>query len=243
MPVNDCLLLIPAYNEEMNVGRVLQGIRKLNADIDVLVIDDGSTDKTSLIVEGAGEKVITLPYNLGYGGALQTGFKYALLKGYKYIVQFDADGQHEPDDIIQVLKHLRTGKYDIVIGSRFLGKGSFKTGLLKKIAIMLFRFLIQISTGTKISDPTSGLQGLTQRVFGYYSIMGNFPNDYPDADTLIGSILKGYPIYEIPANIKQRYSGKSMHSGLKTVYYLFKMLISISVVLVRKKTGTEGASL
>jgi len=158
----DCLVIIPAYNEEQNIGNTLKKIRELHKNLDILVINDGSKDKTEAVVKEAGEMVITLPYNLGYGGALQTGFKYAMSRGYDYIVQFDADGQHDPGDILLILDQLKTGSTDIVIGSRFLGRGSFKAGILKKMAITVFRFLIKISTGVKITDPTSGLQGLTR---------------------------------------------------------------------------------
>ncbi len=236
----DCLVLIPAYNEEKNIGRVLKEIRNLKIPLDILVINDGSTDSTGAEVEQAGEKVITLPYNLGYGGALQTGFKYAAAMDYPYVLQFDADGQHDPADISLILDQLRTGSYDIIIGSRFLGRGSIRIGCLKKLAILLFRYLIRFSTGKQITDPTSGLQGLTKQVFSYYAATGNYPEDFPDTDTLIGSILSGYRVEEIPANIKERYSGHSMHSGLGTGFYLVKMLVSILVVLIRKKIRAEG---
>lgn len=158
--------------------------------------------------------------------------------GYEYIVQFDADGQHDPDDIPIILEGLRTGRYDIVIGSRFLGK-SFNIGFLKKIAITLFRFIIKMFTGVRITDPTSGLQGLSKRAYSYYAREGNYPEDFPDADTLIGSILQGFRVTEMPAHIRERHSGDSMHAGLRTAYYMLKMFVSISVVLLRKRFGTE----
>lgn len=239
MPRADCLVLIPAFNEERNIGRVLKEIRSLNIDLDIVVINDGSRDKTAAVVEEEGEKVITLPFNLGYGGALQTGFKYAAAMGYNYIVQFDADGQHDPGDIPIIINQLRTGLPDIVIGSRFLGNGSLSTGLMKKSAISVFRFLIKISTGVRITDPTSGLQGLTNRAFSYYAALGNYPEDFPDADTLIYMILSGYRVNEVPANMRERMSGKSMHVGFKTIFYFVKMLVSILVVLLREKTKAE----
>ncbi len=237
----DCLVIIPAYNEEQNIGRVLKEIRSLNIDLDILVVNDGSRDRTEAVVRETGEKVITLPYNLGYGGALQTGFKYAAALGYNCIIQFDADGQHDPENIPDILERLRTGAYDIVIGSRFLGNASFNMGLLKKVAISVFRFLIKLSTGVRISDPTSGLQGLTNRVFTFYAGFGNYPEDFPDADTLIYMILSNYRVTEIPANMRERYSGRSMHTGVKTVFYFVKMLVSILVVLLREKTRVGGA--
>ncbi|HOV79239.1 MAG TPA: glycosyltransferase family 2 protein [Bacillota bacterium] len=239
MPKADCLVIIPAYNEEENIGKVLKDIRSLNIALDIVVVNDGSTDNTRHVVREAGEKAINLPYNLGYGAALQTGFKYAALKGYEYVVQFDADGQHDPGDVLNILHLLRAGGCDIVIGSRFLGKGSFKAGVLKRIAISVFRFIIRAATGVKITDPTSGLQGLSKRAYNYYAVTGNYPEDFPDADTLINMILSNYRVREIPADVKDRYSGKSMHTGYKTIFYFFKMLVSILVVLLRKKTKAE----
>jgi len=240
LPESDCLVIIPAYNEQENIGRVLGAIRSLGADLDIVVVNDGSKDKTESVVRDSGEKVISLPFNLGYGGALQTGFKYAAAMEYNYIVQFDADGQHDPEDILLILEQLYKGDTDIVIGSRFMGRGAFRAGFMKKTAIIIFRTIIRIATGVKITDPTSGLQGLTARVFKFYAGMGNFPEDFPDADTIIMMILSGCRIKEIPANIRYRAAGKSMHAGLKTIVYFVKMMLSIFVVLMREKGPLEG---
>lgn len=240
MDRSECLIIIPSYNEEQNIGRVLKEIRSSGVSEDILVVNDGSSDKTGMVAQETGEMVINLLYNLGYGGALQTGFKYASGRGYSYVVQFDADGQHDPEDINIILGQLRTGIPDIVIGSRFLGRGAFRAGVLKMGAIAVFRYLIKISTGVRITDPTSGLQGLSFRVFNYYASMGNYPEDYPDADTLICMILSGCRVKEIPANIRERHSGRSMHTGVKTILYFIKMLLSILVVVIRKKTGVGG---
>lgn len=237
----ECLVIIPAYNEEQNVGRVIKEIRSLNLDLDLVVIDDGSTDLTKFVVREKEEKLISLPFNIGYGGALQTGYKYAVSMDYNYVVQFDADGQHDSSDILLIIEQLTTGEYDIVIGSRFLGKSSFYTSIPKKLAIMFFRLLIKWSTGVPITDPTSGLQGLTKQVYTYYATMGNYPEDYPDTDTLISMILSGYRVTEIAAHIRERHSGKGMHSGIKTLYYFIKMLVSILIVLIRGKNKGGGA--
>jgi glycosyltransferase involved in cell wall biosynthesis len=236
----DTLLIIPAYNEELNINKVLTDITELDLSIDLLVINDGSNDKTTEIVKANNYNLISLPYNLGYGGALQTGFKYAVDTGYEYIIQFDGDGQHNAEDINAILEQLKNNSSDIVIGSRFLGKGNFKMSFLKKIAIKFFRFLIVVSTGVRITDPSSGLQGLSKRAFTYYSQMGNYPGDYPDADILIQMILSNYKVCEVPANIRQREFGKSMHAGLKPIFYMVKMLVSILIVLLRKRISVEA---
>jgi len=235
---NKSLIIIPALNEEGNIASVLHGIFKYCPDCDVLVVNDGSKDATSSVAKKEGVNVIDHLYNIGYGGALQTGFKYAVDSGYEYVIQFDADGQHDPEDIIKIIEKLETNSYDIVIGSRFI-KGNTKVGMIKRAAIQCFRMLIKIFTGKNITDPTSGLQGLNQVVFSYYAKMGNFPEDFPDADTLIHMLNRGHLVFEIPANIRERMSGKSMHLGLNTIYYFFKMLVSIMVVVLRHKTNVN----
>jgi glycosyltransferase involved in cell wall biosynthesis len=231
--VAEGLVIIPAYNEEKNIDEVLKKIIELGIKMDIVVINDGSRDNTLKIVRQNNVKVISNPFNLGYGGALQTGFKYAVIKGYKYIIQFDADGQHQVQDIELIRKELEKGDIDIVVGSRFIGKGSFKAGFFKRRVIKLMRFLIKASTGTAVTDPTSGLKGLSQRTFTYYSNMGSFPYDYPDADILIKMLKLKYKVREIPIDVLQRDSGTSMHSGLKPVVYVLKVLLSIFIVLLR----------
>jgi glycosyltransferase involved in cell wall biosynthesis len=237
--VRDCLVIIPAYNEGGNIKKVLTGLKKTNPYIDILVVNDGSTDNTEAVVRAEKVRLISLPFNLGYGGALQAGFKYAVSEGYRYVVQFDGDGQHDPEDIKTILNLLEKG-YDIVIGSRFLGRGAFKTGFLKRMAINVFRLVIKASTGVKVTDPSSGLQGLSRRTFRHYSEIGHFPPDYPDADVLIQMILSGFKVVEFPANIRGREYGRSMHAGLRPLFYFIKMLVSILVVLLRPKLKRGG---
>ncbi|NLI92060.1 MAG: glycosyltransferase family 2 protein [Peptococcaceae bacterium] len=228
------LIIIPAYNEENNIFQVIQGIREYSQGLDIIVINDGSEDGTGGIASGMGEQVINHFFNIGYGGALQTGYKYALAREYKYVIQFDADGQHDPRVISTIRECLESGSCDIVIGSRFL-EDIRDAGLFKGAAIRFFRLLIKFFTGERITDPTSGLQGLNREVFEHFSKMGMFPEDYPDADTLIYAIKKGYRVLEVPAKNIKRLSGKSMHKGIKCVYYVLKMIVSILVVVLRLK--------
>lgn len=239
--MNDSIIIIPAYNEENNIGRVLQEIKSYKLSSDILVVNDGSVDKTEMVADREQVTVIRHPFNLGYGAALQTGFKYAVQKGYKYVVQFDADGQHDPADIGKILEELRKNHVHIVIGSRFLGQGTLKTGLSKKIVIAIFTFLIRILTGTRVTDPTSGFKGLGRPLFSYYSVMGKYPEDFPDADILIQTIKCRYNVSEIPVNMHNRLSGKGMHDGfsLKHLYYLCKIILSILIILLRVKTSAK----
>lgn len=229
----DGLVIIPAYNEAENIKKVLVDIRKLQLGLDVVVINDGSNDNTKEVVIEAGGLVISHPFNLGYGSALQTGFKYARNNNYKYVIQFDADGQHYPTNLIAMKEEISNGKSDIISGSRFLGNTTQKLGILKLFVIGLLRLVIKLTTGTKISDPTCGLKALSKSTYEYYSIMGNYPPDYPDADVLIQMIKFGYKIKEVPINVLEREHGKSMHSGFKPIIYLMKMFLSIIIILLR----------
>jgi len=234
------LLIIPAYNEEKNIGQVLKNLKLSKLDLDIIVINDGSKDRTKEVVEEESISIISHPYNLGYAAALQTGFKYAQNKGYNYVIQFDSDGQHDINDIPFMMGELEKGHADIVIGSRFIGKGSFKAGFLKRIVISFMRFLIKLLAKERVTDPTSGLKGLSKRTYVFYSKMSNFPNDYPDADILIRMIRMGYKVYEIPIDVKERTQGKSMHSGIKPIIYLLKILLSIAVIILREKLVKES---
>ncbi len=233
--MKDFLLIIPAYNEEENVAKVLDSIKAQKLEIDIMVINDGSTDKTTDIVENMGVKVLDMHYNSGYGVVCQTGFKYALKKGYKYVLQMDSDGQHRAEDLYKLIDELKKGESDIVIGSRFLEKNNYKFGFLKKIATGIFIFAIKKSTGTKITDPSSGFQGLNRRAFEVYSKMDNYPEDYPDADVIMKMLLNGFRIKEIPAIFLPRTAGTSMHTGLKPVYYMMKMILSIILIIIKEK--------
>jgi glycosyltransferase involved in cell wall biosynthesis len=232
--MNSILLIIPAHNEGENIEKVIEGIRNLKIEyLDILVVNDGSKDNTEEILKKINIKCISHPYNLGYGAALQTGFKYAVTKGYDYVIQFDGDGQHDPQNIVNIINELEKNDYDIVIGSRFIGGKLKQISTLKKIAINFFVFMIKIFTGYRIYDPTSGLKGLNYRTYKYYSTMGNYPGDYPDADILIQMLKCKYRIKEIDAIMYYRENGVSMHSGLKPMYYFIKVLLSIFIVILR----------
>lgn len=236
------IIIIPAYNEEKNIAAVLRDIKGKNLGADILVIDDGSLDRTKEIAMSEGVNVISHLYNLGYGAALQTGFKYSIKNGYDFVVQFDGDGQHDPDELLPMINELKKNDADIIIGSRFLGKGNFKMGILKKTVVSFMKFLIKLSTGYRVTDPTSGFKGLSGRTFGYYGQRENFPQDYPDADILIQMMRLNYKVREIPVNVRYRNQGTSMHSGLKPIVYIMKILLSILIILIRdrKKDKVES---
>jgi hypothetical protein len=229
------LIIVPSYREEANIVRVLQGLEKYAPGIDVLMIIDGSKDRTEEIVSFNGYDSVVHPFNMGYGVALQTGYKYAVKNGYDLVVQIDGDGQHDPKYIKSMIEALLHSESDVVIGSRFLEGGSYDVPLARKVGIKFFSKIASMITRQKISDSTSGFQVLNRKVFNFFSKVDNFPYDYPDADTIITLIYAGFKVKEIPVIMYDRKNGESMTTGLKTVLYVIKMLISILITVIRKK--------
>jgi len=235
------LAIIPAYNECEKIGKVISKIRETAEDLDVLVIDDGSLDKTSLCARNAGAKVVRLSSNMGYGVALQTGFKYAYERDYDFLVQLDGDGQHNPAYIPDMLNVVISGEADLVLGSRFLNNTApeenamltYKGSKVRKLGIDLFASLTTKLIGFKITDPTSGYQALNKRVIAFFT-QDFFPCDFPDADVIVILHKAGFIIKEFPMSMSQRENGRSMHSGIKPVYYVFKMFLSMFMTLLRK---------
>ena len=224
--------MLSAYNEAKNISRVIAGVRQHAPFADILVVDDGSPDDTAELAREAGVRVVSHPINLGAGAALQTGCRYAAAKHYDYLVRMDGDGQHEPACIADLLVEVRSGNADLASGSRFLGQKSYKAPLSRRFGMILFGALASWATRQRISDPTSGFQALSGRLVRFYA-SDVFPVDFPDADVLIMVRRAGFRIKEVPV-VMYTSSGKSMHSGLRPLYYMFKMSLSIFVTLLRR---------
>lgn len=226
----DTLIIIPAYNEEANIASVIKGIWKVNPNIDILVIDDASSDQTAQVASKAGAIVVSHVLNTGYGGALQTGYRYAAANGYRILVQIDGDGQHDPGFIPKMVALVESKKADLVIGSRFLEKSlSYKVPISRRFGMKLFQSIIYILTRQNISDPTSGYQAMSRDVFRFFAQGNIFPSDYPDADVIVLLISLGFKITEIPVVMYENATGKSMHSGFKPIFYVIKMLLSLFI--------------
>lgn len=231
--MKDTLIIIPAFNEERGIHAVLESLKNFDDNVDILVVNDGSHDNTAQIVHKHQAFLISHPINLGYGAALQTAFRYAKMKGYKFVVQFDADGQHHCDDLRRLIVEMRKETDDMVIGSRVMGDPKFTPGARKRMAFLWFNSLIRLLTGKKVTDPTSGLRGLSWRIFSFYANSASFPNDFPDADTIIHMFYQGFKIREFPIRSQARTEGVSMHSGLfKHLVYMLKVTLSIIAILV-----------
>jgi len=229
------LIIIPAHNEARNLGRVLAEVFELKLDADVLVVDDDSSDDTARVALEAGARVQSLPCNLGYGGAVQAGFRYAVHYGYQYGVLMDADGQHAAQWIPDLLCTVRDAQADVALGSRFLGRMEYRTTFAKRAGMALFGQLVSRITGQRITDPTSGFQAMSREVMTFLAT-DNYPVDYPDADTILLLHFAGFQIREVPVVMRERLSGESMHSSWKPLYYIAKMCLSILIVLLRQQT-------
>jgi glycosyltransferase involved in cell wall biosynthesis len=239
---SDVLVIIPAYNEAENLPHVLADLARCSPGLDVVVIDDASWDETPRIAAGLGVDVVSLPNNLGYGGALQTGFKFALERGYAYAVTLDADGQHDCTSIAALLNPVQAGAADVAIGSRFLGSVEYHTTWAKRLGMRLFGAVVAHYTGRRITDVTSGFQALNHKVLTFFA-RDNYPADYPDADMLLLLHYAGFRVTEVPVNMRNRLTGVSMHSSWKVFYYIFKMFLSLFIIWLRQKTRRRLAEL
>ncbi len=230
----DTLVLIPAFNEADGIATVIDSIHKAVPDADILVVNDGSRDETASRAKAAGAVVLNHAFNMGYGVTIQTGYKYAYAHGYEYLAQIDGDGQHDPAFIAELLAPVKNGDVDFAIGSRFLWFDSYRPSFTRRLGILFFRKLVTVIIGRSITDPTSGFQAFNRSVMKFFST-DIFPCDYPDADMLITLNLAGFRIRELPVRMFANVSGKTMHSGIKPLYYMFKMCLSILVTLLRNR--------
>lgn len=243
----ELLIIMPAYNEEKSIEAVLEKLEQPEiANIaDILVMDDASSDSTNWIVKRHKHALITHVFNLGYGSALQIGYKYAIRRKYRYIIQMDSDGQHDVCNIKKIYQKLKeedeNGKCpDIVLGSRFMeGSADFPVSFAKKMAYALFRKIVYWGSGYKITDPTTGLQGLSRRAVLFYSKYNHFDDRYPDTNMIMQMSLLGFRIEEIPAVMHVRTQGISMHSGFKPLIYMLRMCLSTLAVWFRIKLLKE----
>ena len=233
------LIIMPAHNEASNLPRVIAEVRAAAPGYDLVVIDDGSSDGTAAVAARLGAAVVTLPVNLGYGGAVQTGFRYADRHGYDIAVVMDADGQHDPAGVPLLAAAVETGEVDVAIGSRFRGQMDYHQPWVKRVGMSVFAWTVSKVTGREVTDPTSGFQALNRPALRFFAY-DNYPSDYPDADTLLVLHYAGFRVEEIPVTMRERISGVSMYSGWKPIYYVLKMWLAIGIVLLRQGTHASA---
>ena len=226
------LIIIPAYNEEANIVKTVESTERDAVGFDYIVINDCSTDRTKEICEEHGFHYVDLPINLGIGGAVQTGYKYAWENGYDMAVQVDGDGQHDPEFLELMAEYLETHQVDMVIGSRFIEKQGFQSSGMRRVGIRFFSGLIRLMTGKTITDPTSGLRMAGRNVIELFS--KDYPRDYPEPESVVAILRKGLKVAEVPVIMREREGGVSSISMKKSVYYMVKVTLAILIERIRR---------
>ncbi|MBX5436616.1 MAG: glycosyltransferase family 2 protein [Alicyclobacillaceae bacterium] len=226
------LVIIPAYNEEPVVGNVVRAIFRHRSDVDVLVVNDGSQDRTAEVAAQAGARVVTLPVNLGIGGAMQTGYRYAAQFGYDIAVQLDADGQHDPADLDRVLGPLLAGEpVDMVVGSRYVERTSYRSTAFRRLGMVILAAVVRLILGYPVKDTTSGYRAVNRRVIELFAHW--YPTDYPEPEAIVYLHRNGYRIREVAVAMREREAGRSSITPFRSVYYMVKVLLGMLMNTLR----------
>ena len=225
------IIVIPAYNEEGNLEKTVRDIRENAPDFDYVIVNDCSTDNTLGMCREKGFSYLNLPVNLGIGGAVQTGYRYAYYHGYDLAVQFDGDGQHSAKFLAQMAKVLEETESDMVIGSRIIEKEGFQSSGLRRIGRRYFSLLIKLLTGKTVTDPTSGMRMINRKLLKKFT--NEYPKDYPEPESVVTVLSEKHKVTEIPVVMNEREEGISSISLRNSVYYMIK--VSFAVVIARMK--------
>lgn len=232
------LAVVPAYNESATVARVVSGLRQRAPRFDLLVVDDGSTDNTDTLARCEGARVLRLPFNLGIGGAVQTGFVYARENGYEFLAQVDGDGQHSAAELDQLVAAMREQDVDMVCGSRFLSDDhKYPAPISRRTGIHIFAFLLSRIVDTRISDPTSGFRLYNRRAIELFA--RDYPHDYPEVEAVLMLHHHQLRMCEVPVKMYSRGGGTSSISTGKSAYYMVKVLLALFVGLARRRPVVE----
>jgi glycosyltransferase involved in cell wall biosynthesis len=234
-------IIMPAYNESGNIQRAVGAVSAVMPDANIVVISDGSTDATAELARQAGAIVIELPFNLGIGGAVQTGYKFAVERGHRFVARLDGDGQHDPRHLARLMEPVLFGHADIVIGSRFIGETDttrddvYRATLLRSIGIRLFARLVSIIVRQRVTDTTSGYQVCNADAAAFFA--RNFPCDYPEVEMITEACRAGYRVMEIPVQMHRRLAGRSSITSMRSIYYVVKVLLVLMVCVMRRPEG------
>ena len=240
MAVRDVLVIVPALNEEESLPALLDEVRRVAPWAGLLVVDDGSLDRTSEVVRGRGVPVLRHAVNLGVGAALQTGFPYAIERGFSIGVQLDADGQHDPGDLEALVTPVREGRCDVAIGSRYVTRTRYRTPVTRRLGMLLFSGVVRLALGQRITDTTSGYRAYGRRVMEV--CQHDFPRDFPDAPLLIALGRRGFRFLEVPVQMREREAGRSFYTLGKSLYYPYKNMLASLMALLRAPTDEERRS-
>ena len=226
------IAVVPAYNEANAVAGVIAELRAFDRDLAVVVVDDGSKDDTAAVAAAAGAKVLRLPYNLGIGGAVQTGHQYARDQGFDIAIQVDGDGQHDPAELPKLLAPIVAGDADMVVGSRFAGEESYRSSAVRRIGIVILAKVVSMLVRQRITDPTSGFRAVNRRALELFA--GDYPHDYPEAEATVLAHRHRLRVAEVPVRMRPRAGGTSSIGGIYSLVYMSKVLLALFVGLFRR---------
>jgi len=220
-------VVVPALNESGSIGRVIDDVGRELRSSHVVVIDDGSTDDTARIAARAGAAVVSLPVNLGIGGAVQAGYRYALRYGFKVVIQVDGDGQHDPSEAQSLLEPVAAGKADMVVGSRWLGRGDYVAPPGRRVGMRVLAAMVRWRTGQRFTDTTSGFRALGPRAVELFA--RSYPADFPEVESIVLAARNGLRILEVPVRMTERRHGRSSITGSRSVYYMARVVLALLV--------------
>jgi glycosyltransferase involved in cell wall biosynthesis len=223
------LVIIPAYNEEKNIVSVVESLQKKCPNVDYVIINDCSKDSTEQILKEKNFNYISLPINLGIGGGVQTGYRYASDNDYDIAIQIDGDGQHDPQYIEKLVQPIFNNEAQMVIGSRFIEKEGFQTSFMRRLGINILKNLIKICCGETITDTTSGFRATSKELTKRFA--DTYAQDYPEPEAIIDCVLNGYKVKEVPVIMHERKEGESSINATKSIYYMIK--VSLAIILCR----------
>ncbi|MGH3003570.1 MAG: glycosyltransferase family 2 protein [Gaiellaceae bacterium] len=227
------IAIVPAYNEEGAIGGVVDEILSFDPEFDVVVIDDASRDATARAARARGARVVQLPFNLGIGGAVQTGFRYAADNGYELAARIDGDGQHDPSELRTLLSIVLSGGADICVGSRFAGADGFRSSRSRRVGIRILARTVSLLTGQRVTDTTSGFQVLNRKAIELFA--EDYPHDYPEVEAALMVHKHRLRLTETPVKMRERIAGRSSIRGLRTVYYMAKVMLAILIGSLRRR--------
>lgn len=228
------IAIVPALNEQETVGRVIDELRGFDAGLEVVVVDDGSVDRTAEVAAGRGVQVLRLPFNLGIGGAVQTGFRYAYENGFDLAVQVDGDGQHDPSQLPLILEPLLQGEADVVVGSRFAKSTGYRPSAPRLAGIRLFAWITSILIRQRVTDTTSGFRAVNRH--GIELFARDYPHDYPEVEATVMAFKHRLRLCEVPVEMRERQGGRSSITALASAYYMVKVSLALFVGLFRRQT-------
>jgi len=227
------IAVVPAYNESESIATVVAEVKAFDPEFEVVVVDDGSMDGTAQLAGEAGAHVVRLPFNLGIGGAVQTGYQFARDYGFDLAVQVDGDGQHDPGQIPLLLGPLLDGSADMVVGTRFAGEGSYRAPLARRVGIGVFARVVSLVVGQEVTDTTSGFRACNRKAIQLFA--ADYPHDYPEVEGTILVFKHRLRMVEVPVAMRARAGGRSSIGTASSAYYMVKVLLAIFIGLFRRK--------